>query len=318
MSPTNVGEGGNVVPQTPQINEFTGEANIANDFFEPQDDGQSADNTPEPTIQDASPEQGQEAPPTDVQAPPEQGQGEAGQQAEETWDKQFSSPEEMFAAYNKTNKSYKNLVPEFTKKAQELSSFKKATPQEDSLQQNIEPQQQTQPQQQYQQPNQQPTQQQYQQQQQAQAVDRYIENRINIALQQQQQPQTEALMQMQNEMQIQRRSNELSQIHSKEPEMFDAVYPSMKTVAEANPELTNLPNAMQIVYNLAKVEYLEANAGTIAAGNQARANAQVLAKQGAPGVGTQVADQGGGKSYEEGLADGIVSTANKYNGSMFG
>ncbi len=68
--------------------------------------------------------QGSETPPNDGTTVPE-------------WQNEFGSPEELYAEYKKTQTSYKNLRPEYTKVTQELSALRKTatTPQGAAAQQ---------------------------------------------------------------------------------------------------------------------------------------------------------------------------------------
>lgn len=60
-------------------------------------------------------------------APSNEEQGAQEGTAEESWTKEFQSPEDLYKAYQNTKKSYEHLRPKFTKTAQELSDLRRSS-----------------------------------------------------------------------------------------------------------------------------------------------------------------------------------------------
>jgi hypothetical protein len=177
---------------------------------------------------------------------PEQGQGEETietdpiQPSEQTtnWADKFNSPEEMYAHYQKLEKSYNNLRPKLTKTAMELSALRKQPPQPQQQYQppQTQPQQQYQPPQYYQDPH---TGQIYPQQPQLnpyEEIDRYVQQAV------------QPIREQQEDLKMQ---NEIAKLAASAPD-FDALAPEIVKVFQSTPQLWNIPNPLEVAYHIAR------------------------------------------------------------------
>ena len=259
---------------------------------------------------------------------------EAAESAEsvEDWQAQFGSPQEMYAALQKIQKSYDHLRPKFTQVTQELSNLKK---QQDEGQQPQYPEMQQQPfaQPQQMQPDpygyQQPAApmgyppgydpyqaQQYQQMQgYGQQYPPHMTNQMQAQQPQRQAGQTEKeFADMKRQLATMKIQAEVQAL-SANPE-FAEVAPQLVEVFKAHPKLWEMDNPVQLAYNMVKGQ--TADKRTQQAIKQGRDSAykkqetkQDVTTKGRTGKQTPA------KSVEDDIADSIVEVAAKRSKSIF-
>lgn len=144
------------------------------------------------------------------------------------WQKEFASPEEMYAAYANTKKSYDHIRPKLTTVTQELAQLKKGNV--DTIPQSQQPVQ--------------PTQQVAQHQQSAEDI---VRDFISES--------TRPVVEQMEQIMLQQ---EISNVANKYKDFAD-YGEGIKQLLEANPALWNVPNAVENAYKLAKFDSIGAD-----------------------------------------------------------
>lgn len=292
----------------PILSSFGGPTNLPGDFFESEQPVEIAEvpeeetNSPsdEPNVE-VSDEQGEDV--AEVESPvKEQTEAEAAQA--EAWKNRFKSADEIYAELLKKEKSYDNLLPKFTKTAQELSSLRKAPSQQ-------EPGSQTQTQ-----PNMGIPQQPFNQ---AQANPQAAQTLalLKQLIRSETSHLIEPMLEKQSEISM---ATEVMRLGQSDPENFDNVLPYMKEEVKSKKYLLELEGGLEMAYNLGKMKYIEKNAEILAKKQREDATALSRQKATAPGAGAgtgAIAEQAG-KSTDDVLVDSILNVAReKRNGSIF-
>lgn len=220
-----------------------------------------------------------------------------GEQPTSNWAEKFETPEEMYAHYQKLEKSYNNLRPKLTKTAMELSALKR-----NPTQQKIDQYQQYPQSQQYQ--YQQPQPQYYRNQQTGQVYQQPYQNPyagIDEYVQQAIQP----IREQQEDLKLQ---NEIARI-AVNPD-FEALSPEIVKVFQSTPQLWNVPNALETAYHIArsKIGTKELSRAVSNARQEAYKNREIKEINGSDRTRKANTQQ---KSTEEQLADDILSGANR-------
>lgn len=315
---------------------------VAADFFQNEEDQQEVEvpaqvDEPEEDPNDDTDlfeEEEMDADNESLEAPEYEDDGEAEEAAEqsetaEEWQSKFKSPQEMYEAYQKIQKSYDHLRPKFTQVTQELSSLKRASEEPDQSQQQQQPYEQQMPQQPYGYPQQSAPSQQflgyppgYDPYSVAASANPYGQQQPHMqqSMGQARQPQqrtgqsNEEFVQMKRQMETMQIQQELSALASN-PD-FNDLAPAMVEAFKQNPKLWEMPNPVETAYNMVKGKTADqrtkdaAKKGRDSAYQKRETKKDVSSK-------SRTGKQAPSKAPDEMIAESIVGMASRKNKSIF-